>query len=202
MSLIAQNKSLLWGLRHSRTCAHAHNFSAHLPTCRRQLLRRTFATEATAIANLSPEQREWLDEQEAHAAILYRDIPLKTEFKRKPNPWAPAKDFEASAAESEWLQPDDGSSSMISIPVNVEESEARDRVDWRQRAPSRIREVVSATKGGKKKRFTRRHEPPKVDVTIGEPFYHQIQNYQTRCVSRLHSIMIRRNLSKIGFWSY
>ncbi|KAJ8700747.1 hypothetical protein PTI98_003744 [Pleurotus ostreatus] len=186
MSLIAQNTSFSRVVRHSRSWAHANNFFAHLPTCRRQLLRRTFATEATAIASLSPEQREWLDEQEAHAAVLYRDIPLNTEFKRKPNSWAPAKDFEASAAESEWLQPDDGSSSMISIPSHVEESEARDRVDWRQRAPSRMRQVVAETKDGKKKRLTRRHEPPKVDLTVGEPFYHQIQNYQTRFLELLN----------------
>ncbi|KAG5219491.1 P-loop containing nucleoside triphosphate hydrolase protein [Salix suchowensis] len=173
MSLIAQNTSFSRVVRHSRSWTHANNSLAHLPTCRRQLLRRTFATEATAIASLSPEQREWLDEQEAHAAVLYRDILLNTEYKRKPNPWAPAKDFEASAAESEWLQPDDSSSSMISIPSHVEESEARDRVDWRQRAPSRMRQVAAETKDGKKKRFTRRHEPPKVDVTVGEPFYHQ-----------------------------
>lgn len=183
MSFIAQNTSFSRVARHSRSWTHANNFFAHLPTCRRQLLRRTFA-----VASLSPEQREWLDEQEAHAAVLYRDIPLNTEFKRKPNSWAPAKDFEASAAESEWLQPDDGSSSMISIPSHVEESEVRDRVDWRQRAPSRIRQVVAEAKDGKKKRFTRRHEPPKVDVTVGEPFYHQIQNYQTRCVFCLHSM--------------
>ncbi|KAJ8521488.1 hypothetical protein ONZ45_g1808 [Pleurotus djamor] len=145
-------------------------------------------SSTVGVEEFSPQEAEWLAEQEAHAAVVYSEplpTPKTTTTKRhqrqKQVRVSPRgrNSLDSSAAEFEWLQGDDVSVGQQICELPDDENATRSRFDWRQRPPSRVGSTDAASLDtGERKKYPKRFEPPKVSVEMGEPFYEAIQNYE------------------------
>ncbi|KAJ7442181.1 P-loop containing nucleoside triphosphate hydrolase protein [Mycena galericulata] len=85
-----------------------------------------------------------------------------------------------AAAEREWLQSND--------PVlNTETVQSSPRFDWRLRAASRAPTAKGHDTVGRKIRYVRRMQPPRIDVGWNEPYYDAIQSYSKRFMAMLEA---------------
>lgn len=116
---------------------------------------------------MATSAQRFADETEA----LFSNIPYRPPTRATSRP-----SNKLTAAEQEWLQEENASSSL---PLYFADPDHRtERFDWRLRAPSRIRKDPDITK--QRARYVRRKLPPLVTVMQGEPFYDAIQAYQDR----------------------
>lgn len=90
-----------------------------------------------------------------------------------------------TAAEGEWLQDN------VEDPSFPNEGPSRERFDWRQRATSRQRAVVSTEASSEQKPYRRRIRPAHLPLVEGAPFYDEYSQYSAKYVI-FPSVRLRR----------